>query len=129
MQGIDEVVGAGRMSEQRKILLVEDHHDTRRAMALLLRHYGFEVVEASTATEAIAKLDGQAIALLDVNLAGESGIDVFKHIQQQQHQTRVAFVTATNHPEVLNELTSLQVDAVFSKPVDFQKILNWVRAS
>lgn len=111
------------MSHRDKILLVEDHDDTRRAMSLLLRREGFEVIEASNAVEGIAKLDGQAFALLDVNLPDKSGVEIFQHIRELKHPTIVAFITATGHPELLDQLTTLSVDAIFKKPIDFDRLL------
>jgi DNA-binding response OmpR family regulator len=108
-----------------KILLLEDHADCRRAMSKWFAHYGYCVVGAGTVAEAIARLGGQAIAFLDVDLPDGSGVEVLEHIRRQGHPMRVAFVTATHD---ISALTALLIgsDTVFRKPIEMQKLMDWI---
>jgi CheY-like chemotaxis protein len=113
------------MVHLNKILILEDHEDSRRAMTKWLVSYGYNVVATATVAEAIAKLDGQAVAFLDVDLPDGSGLDVLAHIRREDHPTRVAFVTATHDTAALSaQLTGR--DGLFRKPVEMRRLLDWI---
>jgi DNA-binding response OmpR family regulator len=114
-----------RMGVGCRVLLLEDHQDSRAIMTLLLQKAGYGVDVAGTVEEGIAKADGQAVALLDLCLPGGSGVRVFEHIRRQKHPMRVAFVTATADVEELRRILS-PGDAIFSKPVDFDMLFEWL---
>ncbi len=104
------------------VLLVEDHANTRLAMCDLLHDAGYRVTEAGTVAEGIAAVDGQGIALLDLNLPDGLGTEVLRHLRQQTHHTRVAFITAAQDKDEL----LADADAVFKKPTNFDAILGWM---
>jgi CheY-like chemotaxis protein len=108
-----------------KILVVEDHADTRTAFVRLLTRSGFKVAEAASVSEAIAKLDGQAIALLDLQLPDGLGVEVLKHIRKENPSTRVAFLTAAFVSDPLAKELS-KADAIFRKPIDFDELTRWI---
>jgi PAS domain S-box-containing protein len=70
----------------RRILLVEDHADTRFIMARLLTSFGFAVTTAGTVREAIEMADGKQLDLQisDIGLPDGSGMDVMRHLRQTQ---------------------------------------------
>jgi two-component system, OmpR family, response regulator TctD len=105
------------------VLLVEDHASTRLAMCDLLNDAGFRVTEAGSVAEGIAASDGHQIALLDLNLPDGLGTEVLRHLRQQPHHTRVAFITATQD---MDELLA-DADAIFKKPANFDAILSWMK--
>ena len=65
-----------------RILLVEDHHDTREVLSRLLAALGCVVTPVGTVTEAIAAADRQPFDLLlsDIGLPDGSGTDVMRHV-------------------------------------------------
>ncbi len=69
--------GAGR------ILLVEDHEDTRAALARLLRRRGFEVALAGSAAEARALANQQTFDLLisDIGLPDGDGFELMSDLR------------------------------------------------
>jgi PAS domain S-box-containing protein len=70
----------------RRILLVEDHADTRFIMARLLTSFGFAVTTAGTVREAIDLAEGKQFDLLisDIGLPDGSGMDIMRHLRQTQ---------------------------------------------
>jgi DNA-binding response OmpR family regulator len=67
------------MSEQaRRILLVEDHADTRIVLASLLQQQGYNVLVADSVATALDVIDNQTIDLLisDIGLPDGSGWDI-----------------------------------------------------
>ena len=57
------------------VLLAEDNDDTRRVYGLILRHYGYQVVEATTGVEAVdvARAICPNLVLMDIGLPGIDG--------------------------------------------------------
>ena len=66
-----------------------------------MKRAGFHVIEASTVAEALDKVEGQAVALVDYHLPDGLGTEVLQKIRQQHHKTRVAFITAAFDPKAL----------------------------
>jgi len=114
------------MFDHNKILLVEDHAESRRILSFLLRRKGFCVVDGATVAEGVAGISNQAVALLDLDLPDGFGTEVLAQIRKQSHHTKVAFITAVSDPERLSRLMALSADAVFKKPIDFNVILDWI---
>jgi CheY-like chemotaxis protein len=107
------------------VLLVEDHHDVRRVMNLLLTRAGYAVVEASTVAGAISRVSGQPVAVLDLFLPDGTGTDVLLYIRRHYPQTRVAFTTAAFDLQHARSLLG-PGDAIFTKPINFDSLLQWI---
>ena len=56
------------MTDKKKILLVEDHLDMRRLMALFLERAGYDVVEAETGLDAIERATTMQPDLITMDL-------------------------------------------------------------
>jgi PAS domain S-box-containing protein len=69
----------------QRILLVEDHEDTRIVMARLLRSLGCEVTTAGSVAEALAAAEKESFDLLisDIGLPDGSGLDVMKNLKDR----------------------------------------------
>lgn len=88
-----------------RILLVDDHEVVRLGLRGLLDHHpGFEVVgEASAEAEAVEKalkLEPDLI-LMDIRLAGGSGVDACQQIMQELPKTKVIMLTSYAEDEML----------------------------
>ena len=64
----------------RRLLLVEDHADTLKTFARILRHKGFEVQEASTVSEAITVSRPGDLLLSDIALPDGDGRDLMRKL-------------------------------------------------
>jgi CheY-like chemotaxis protein len=64
----------------RRLLLVEDHLDTLRAFARILRREGFEVQEARNLSEAMATARAGDLLLSDIALPDGDGCDLMRHV-------------------------------------------------
>ncbi len=69
-------------SAKARILLVEDHEDTRRVLVKLLESLGCTVTSATSVKEAIAAAERQKFDLLlsDIGLPDGSGLDVMREL-------------------------------------------------
>lgn len=88
-----------------RLLLVDDHEVVRLGMkALLERHQEFTVVgEASSEEEAVKQaLELEPdIVLMDIRLAGGSGIEACQQIKEQRPDMKVLMLTSFAEDELL----------------------------
>ncbi|WP_017184950.1 response regulator transcription factor [Alkalibacillus haloalkaliphilus] len=83
------------MSEEAKILVVDDEERIRRLLRLYLEREGFEIDEAEDGDGALAKALSQDydLILLDLMLPGIDGMDVCEQLREQK-ATPVIMLTA-----------------------------------
>ncbi len=93
------------MNQMLRLLIVDDHEVVRLGMrALLERHPTFTVVgEASTQEEAVTMAGSLEpdIVLMDIRLAGGSGIEACQQIKDQFPQIKVIMLTSFAEDELL----------------------------
>ena len=79
-----------------KLLVVDDEANIRLLYAQELSDEGHEVVTAASATEAIEKLGAENfdLAVLDIKLKNESGIDLLQQIVKERQTLPVILCTA-----------------------------------
>jgi PAS domain S-box-containing protein len=125
-----------RMHDTMRILVVDDHEDTRTLVMSVLQDE-HEVILCSSATEAIRVLGdshktGQIdLALLDVNLGGEGGgLDILAHIRSagKYRDLPVAAVTAYALPGDRERFLEAGFDLYLRKPFSADELKEIVRA-
>lgn len=67
----------------RRLLLVEDHVDTLRTFARILRQKGFDVQEATTVSEAISSSRSGDLLLSDIALPDGDGRDLMRQLRER----------------------------------------------
>jgi CheY-like chemotaxis protein len=116
------------MSDERRILIVEDHATMREAMRLVLEGEGFVIEEAGdgrTALEAIGQHPPDLL-FLDLNIPGVSGVDVLRAAKADLGFTgRIIVVTATGE-EGRAAAIRLGADEYFTKPFSPTALLRTV---
>jgi len=105
-----------------RILLVEDFHDAREVVAATLRAAGAEVLEAGSAAEALAALQGPPpdVMLCDIGLPDENGYSLMLRIRAlpgAAGRIPAAAFTAWNLPEDEAQSTAAGYQAHLHKPV------------
>jgi DNA-binding NarL/FixJ family response regulator len=87
-----------------RLVLIEDHQALREGLELLLDREGCEVVgTAGTATEGrrlVEQLEPD-VALVDIRLGGESGIDLTRQLLDSDPERRVVLYTGSSDVELL----------------------------
>jgi CheY-like chemotaxis protein len=81
------------------VLFVDDENDWRYVASVYLKDAGFEVLSATNGAEALQKIQTvtPGVVLLDLNLPGESGLDVLKLLKAQRPNLRVVLFTGMDH--------------------------------
>ena len=84
------------MSENKKILLVDDEADIALALSLGLESNGFSVDTFTSSITALTnfKSDFYKLALLDIKIPEMDGIELYKKIRDKDKKIKVCFVSA-----------------------------------
>ena len=119
--------GAVRSFESRRVLLVDDNHDSREMYRAVLRAHGHHVWEASNAERALALLAGEPldVAFIDIGLpGGMDGYELARRIRNHPngHTIRLVALTGYGFPE--DQAQSRQAGFVchLVKPVDAETL-------
>ena len=106
------------------VLIVEDDQAARKAIRQILKRAGFVVSEASTVAEAMQGLANiPRWILLDLMLPDGCGLKVLRRVQSDHLATKVCIVTGCG-PEKLEEARKAGAEHAFTKPVDFEHLMN-----
>lgn len=107
-----------------KLLLVEDDDSVHCALSEVLQGEGYEVLHAFSPTEAILvtqRDDDIALVLLDLNLGGESGWDVFERLTAHNPVLPIVIITARSDQRALAE--GAGAGALMEKPLNIPRLL------
>ncbi|MGQ0765365.1 MAG: HD domain-containing phosphohydrolase [Gemmatimonadota bacterium] len=111
--------------ESRRLLLIEDEHDLRAAMATYLTAHGYDVDAAPSAEEALALLRTARyeIMLSDVRLPGMSGLDLVPHARVIDPDLAIVMLTAMNDAPTANFAIDQGAMEYLTKPIDFPDLV------
>lgn len=107
----------------RRVLLVDDHPDTRETLARLLTRAGYTVTTADNVRQALQKA-GEAkfdILVSDIGLPDGSGCDLMRTIKEQYALPGIAFSGYGMDGDV-RKSEEAGFSAHLTKPVDFQRL-------
>lgn len=111
--------------ELKRILIVDDEEPIRRLLGYMLQTHGYETVLASDARDARVKLEEQPFALMlcDVNMPGESGMDLVRNILSQYPSTAVIMVTGLDSSVLANAALDIGAFGYIVKPFESNEVL------
>jgi len=105
-----------------KILLVEDHPDSRRNLQRLIERRGHEVVAVGSAEDAEAAITKERFPflILDWMLPGKSGVDLCRELRAQPNgdEMFILLVTARADTEDLQQALEAGANDYLTKPLD-----------
>jgi PAS domain S-box-containing protein len=106
-----------------RILLVEDHDDTRRVLARLLSHFGHEVTASATVEEALQAFRTQPFdaILSDIGLPDGTGYDVISEAKRSSDVWGVA-LTGFGMSEDIRRSKEAGFEFHLTKPVDVSEL-------
>src|SRR5437016_12214834 len=84
-----------------KVLFIDDDPDWRVIAETALGDAGYEVITAQDASEAMGKAEGANLGLiiLDLNLAGESGLTFMKYLRYNHPGVPILLFTGMEHDD------------------------------
>jgi CheY-like chemotaxis protein len=117
---------AARRATVARVLVVEDDAAVREALGAVLGQEGHVVLEAADGPGALEAVRREPVdvALVDLDLAGMSGLEVARQVKRVQPRARIVLVTGW--PGRLDDatLTEAGVDRVIEKPVGVGEVLS-----
>lgn len=118
------------MQSRQTVLVVDGNGSDRLLPGLILRPFGFKVLECVSGEEAMELLPLMSldVVLLDLFMPGLSGLDVLRQIRQNPlHQlTRVIAYTDQANKEDEAELILRGFSAVLLKPIKSAALLKLI---
>ncbi|QPC42654.1 response regulator [Kaustia mangrovi] len=112
------------------ILIVEDDKAVRESLRMVLEVYGYTVEEFATGEDLIERaepVDGACI-ILDIHLPGASGIETLERLRAHSGPFNAILVSARATDRMQNDARRLHALALFSKPVDIDRLLGTISA-
>src|SRR3989441_11948832 len=119
-----QAIAAVGPTEQAKILVVEDDPDIRKILELYLGEKGFRVKIADGAPRALELLGEEPIDLIlsDVRMPGMSGLDLLRHVKEQDPDTQLVLMSAYSSVKDAVEAIQLGAADYVEKPIDFRRL-------
>ena len=114
-----------------KILIVDDSVSFRRSLAehLTQQFPDINIAEAADAEEALEKVKACAphLSFVDIQLPGESGLELTRKTKADQPEVAVAILTGHDLPEYREEARRFGADYFFSKSAPLDEVVDLVR--
>jgi two-component system phosphate regulon response regulator OmpR len=118
------------MADEAVILVVDDDARLRSLLSRYLAENGFRVTTAASAAEAREKLRflQPELMVLDVMMAGESGLELTESLRRDNSEVPVLLLTARGAPEDRIAGFEAGADDYLPKPFDPKELLLRIRA-
>ena len=120
-----QVDPTGTVTSTSETLLVVDDEDTvRRVLYLKLSREGYRCREANGGEQAFGVLETVPVALvlLDIKMAGKSGIELLPEIKEAYPDTAVIMATAVNDIEIAVQCLKQGADDYVCKPFNLDDV-------
>ena len=122
-----------------RILVVDDHADTRNLTELILQDEGYDVRQAEDGVSAleVARAWRPALVVTDIFMSGMDGVELIRALRSAGWRTKVIGVSAgwrppggrgddPSGPDVLEDAMAAGADATLLKPLDPRELVRTV---
>lgn len=117
------------MSEQTRILVIDDDENITKVVAAILKDQGYSVDIAGSGADAIQKTreNHYDLMLVDIRLPDMEGTEILSRVRDTTPKIRKVIVTG--YPTLQNAVTAVNrgADAYIMKPFDVEKMLATVK--
>jgi len=128
---LEEVIVADRITEVISVSIVEDVSELRESMAKFFRcSPGFRCVSAYGTMETALRLlpaDKPQVILMDINLAGKSGIECVSRLKPVMPDTQIVMLTVFEDSESIFQALSAGATGYLLKRLSPEKLLEAIR--
>lgn len=118
-----------------KILIVEDHRDSREALAALFQAFGYEVSEATDGRQAILRVARERpdLILMDIMMPEVDGFDAARMIRALPGCQNLPIIAVTAMEGAHERAMQAGMSDYVRKPIDIHgllaKVNNWLETS
>jgi CheY-like chemotaxis protein len=118
--------GRAKPGVTMKILVVEDHEDTRHVLERLLSRKGFEVTSAENVENGLNLLRSKSFGAIvsDIMLPDGTGYGLISEARRNGVASLAIALSAYNYPLEVNEPKLTGFDYHLPKPIDCEKLLS-----
>ena len=115
-------------TEWARILVVEDHADTRRATEKLLKSMGYYVRCAASKNEALSLCGDERfdVLLADLTLPDGSGLDLMTELRERRSTLRGIALTGRGLQSDVEDTRAVGYSAHLLKPVDLSAMVETI---
>jgi CheY-like chemotaxis protein len=122
----DQPVGPERemtVVRHRRVLLVDDHHDTCIGMKRMLERRGYEITVAHSADQAVEKVRTQDFDLLisDIGLPDRSGYELMREVRLNRNLPGIALSGFGTEQDV-SQARAAGFSEHLTKPINFERL-------
>lgn len=114
----------------KKVLVVDDHPDTRKVMKILLEMYGYTVVEAADGYEAVERAvnDRPDLIFMDIGMPLLDGVQATAAIREHYELANIPILVISGHSDFYaDRALTAGCTEVIRKPLDFNRLRPLVR--
>ena len=122
-----EAMGLLNDGQKPRVLIVEDHGDTRRVLAILVSQQGFAVDQAASVSEAIEKLDGQSNVILDLRCPTAPAPTCCGRFAPGKSPCPWRSSPPKGAANSLNDALAFAPNLYLRKPIDMLALLRWLK--
>ena len=111
------------VSSHRRVLLVDDHHDTCLGMKRMLERRGYQITVAHSAEQAVEKVRTQEFDLLisDIGLPDRSGYELMREVRLNKRLPGIALSGFGSEQDV-NQAREAGFAEHLTKPINFERL-------
>ena len=111
------------VASHRRVLLVDDHHDTCLGMKRMLERRGYQITIAHSAEQAVEKVRTQEFDLLisDIGLPDRSGYDLMREVRLNKRLPGIALSGFGNEQDVIQAREAGFAEHL-TKPINFERL-------
>jgi CheY-like chemotaxis protein len=118
-------------STDQRVLLVEDNEDNRTIYSTVLRHLGYQVIEAVDGLQAVALARSELpdLILMDISIPGMDGWEATRVLREDPSTRAIPIVALTAHALADDRKRAREVgfDSYLTKPVEPNAVVAEVR--
>jgi CheY-like chemotaxis protein len=109
-----------------RILIAEDFEENRIALKLILKHTGFDVIEAEDGQQAVeaVRREEPDLVLMDITLPGIDGLQATREIRSEEKFERLPIIVVSAHDneEIRREAAEAGGSEYISKPIEVEEL-------
>jgi len=115
------------MTERKpRILIAEDFEENRIALKLILKHTGFDVIEAEDGRQAVeaVRREKPDLVLMDITLPVIDGLQATREIRSDEKFERLPIIILSAHDndEIRRQAAEAGGSEYISKPVEIEEL-------
>lgn len=120
----DKLIEVLALSENIKLLYVEDNEDARRETLELLSEIFDDISVAKNGLEGIEAFNDKGnidLIITDVNMPKMNGIDMIKTIRESDSDVNILILSAYNESNYFVETIKIGIDGYLLKPLELEQ--------